>query len=318
MTENAAGLSRSQSRSLQEVARQALARQGPGAHPRPQTLTAYDAGELDAAAAEEVQEHLAICVHCARLLLDLPAFLAPPETPGMPVPGAGPAAAADLAAAALDAANRTAQAAAVERSWGEIRKHLPAAPSPAAMPLARLRRGTLGGAGRRPAAWRPLQLLAAALVLALLAVPLWLAARRLLPRAPVLPAQAELLRAIETRRGAQGAAEPAAPAAVVHASAASASLVLVLGADRPDLRFRVEIQSEDAAAQPAARTRGRDGAPHAARSPRLPPLAIDSHTLLLVLTERELAPGSYRIRVLDPDHPSEEPLGEFPIQVVDP
>jgi len=155
MNDDADGLAES----LQELASEARRRGGPDAHPSPETLTAYHAGELVPAAEDEVQEHLAVCRHCARLLLDLPGFL---ETPA--------ATAAGLER--LDAED--------DASWQAIQARLPRPPEPAE---------------RRPQApprsWRNLSRrtparLAAAVLLAAVAVPLWIIARQL--SAPALPA----------------------------------------------------------------------------------------------------------------------------------
>jgi hypothetical protein len=62
---------------------------GPGsAHPGAGELLAWHAGELEAAAAEAVLDHLAVCVECARLALEIPAFLASAALPR--VAAAGP------------------------------------------------------------------------------------------------------------------------------------------------------------------------------------------------------------------------------------
>lgn len=68
-------------RSLCELAREARGQQAwDGGHPAAEDLTAYHAGELTGDQAEEIQEHLAVCRQCSRLLLDLPAFLEPMAT----------------------------------------------------------------------------------------------------------------------------------------------------------------------------------------------------------------------------------------------
>lgn len=58
--------------SLEAISR---ARRGP--HPDPERLLAYHLGEIDdEAAAEEIEEHVALCSDCARHLLDMERFLA--------------------------------------------------------------------------------------------------------------------------------------------------------------------------------------------------------------------------------------------------
>lgn len=259
--------------SLGELAREELLRQGPGAHPSPTTLTAYHAGELSPAAEEEVREHLAVCRHCAQLLLGLPAFLEPP-------------------ASLLEGPD-----AAAEAAWEELRQRLPGPPEPTS------------GRSRPPTAWRsglprPLLLAAAVLLLALVAVPLWIIARQPSPAPEPPPAYAELL----PTEGRRGSTQPSPMTVVVHADGA-AVLVVHLAKEQPNLRFRVELGTSGAATATVGK-----GAGKAWSLPRVMPL--DSHTLLVLLARRQLAPGRYQLRVLDPEHPSAEPLGDYPLRVV--
>jgi hypothetical protein len=60
-------------------------RRDPEEHPSPETLTAYQANELSPAEDERIQSHLAICKHCAELLLDLDEFLKAPAAVAEPV-----------------------------------------------------------------------------------------------------------------------------------------------------------------------------------------------------------------------------------------
>ncbi len=60
-------------------------RRDPEEHPSPETLTAYQANELSPAEDEKIQSHLAVCKHCAELLLDLGEFLKPPVAVAEPV-----------------------------------------------------------------------------------------------------------------------------------------------------------------------------------------------------------------------------------------
>jgi hypothetical protein len=256
---------------LQELAREARRRQGPGGHPSPETLTAYHAGELTLAAEEEIQEHLAVCRHCTQLLLDLPAFLEPP------VPHVE----------SLDAA--------ADASWQELRKRLPGPPEKAG---SRPDAVTAWKAGPR----RGLQLMAAAALIGLIAAPLWIIGRRL-SSPPPPPEMAELF----PSEGKRGMPEPSLPPFTVHADAASTALLVHLANEQPGLRFRVELRAISAPGAPAER-------------PTVLPVAkaLDSRTLLLLLARRQLPPGTYQLRVLDPEHPSAEALGDYTLRVVEP
>lgn len=267
--------------SLRELASEARQRQGPGAHPAPETLTAYHAGELTQAAEEEVQEHLAVCRHCARLLLDLPAFLE--------APAAGDE---DLDVEA-------------DASWRVIRARLPGPSQPAG-------RRREGASTSNPGWWRARSPLAAAATLAgaaLIAVPLWIIARQL--SSPELPPATIELFPPENQRGT--AEPPPAPPAIVHAQAASTTLLLRLARPQPDLRFRIELLAGGATG-----AAGAAGAP-AGRSLPVPAVkAVDSRTLVLVLARRQLAPGRYWLKVLDAEQPSAELLGDYQLEVVEP
>jgi hypothetical protein len=266
--------------SLRELASEARRRQGPGAHPSPETLTAYHGGGLAPAAEEAVQEHLAVCRHCTRLLLDFPAFLEAP--------------AAGLMSLDPD----------VDTSWREIEARLQAPPTPTGP----RREAT---AGRRPVtrrSWTPLAAAAMLAGISLVAVPLWIIARRL--SGPELPPVVLDLSTPEGRRGS--AAPPPVSPTIVHAEAASTTLLLRLARPQPDLRFRLELLST--AASGAAGTAG-------APAERLPVPAMkiaDSQTLVVVLSRRQLVPGRYDLRVLDEAQPSSEPLGEYQFEVVEP
>lgn len=55
-------------------------RRDPEDHPAPETLTAYQAGELSPEEDEKIQGHLAACRHCTEMLLELEEFLPPSES----------------------------------------------------------------------------------------------------------------------------------------------------------------------------------------------------------------------------------------------
>jgi len=268
--------------SLRELASEARRRQGPDAHPSPETLTAYHAGELTLAAAEDVREHLAVCRHCARLLLDLPAFLEAP------------------------AGNREVPEGETDAAWQAIRERLPGPPEKAG------RRRETGHAawGAAPGtprqAWPRLAVAATFAGVALIAVPLWIIARHL--SSPELPPATLELSTPESQRGTS---EPLPlPPATAHAEAASTTLLLRLVRPQPDLRFRVELLAGVAA--------GTAGAPAGRALPAPAVKIVDSRTLVLVLARRQLSPGRYQLRVLDAEQPSAEPLGDFQLQIVEP
>jgi hypothetical protein len=263
--------------SLRLLADETRRLQGPDAHPTPEALTAYHAGELVPDAEAEVQEHLAVCRHCARLLLDLPAFLA---APGEAAAAAGQPEAAETGA---------------DVAWQALRERLPRPPAePARRPAGAP--APPAPPARRAGPRRALIQLAAAMLLAAVAVPLWIIARRL--AAPELPAAMAELSPVEGDRGTTAA--PPAPPAIVHADAAATFLYLHLAAEQPARRFRVELRAAGAI------------------TPLPVKLAIDPQTVGVVLARRQLVPGRYQLLVLDGEHPSAAPLGSYELQVVEP
>jgi hypothetical protein len=264
---------------LRDLADEARRQQGPSSHPSLERLTAWHAGELPPTAEDEIQEHLAICRHCTRLLLDLPTFL---ETP----------------ADALDSGDAMPDA-----SWQEIREQLssrlpgdaqgPRESPPAYEPARR----SLEPYSRR----RRLLGLAAAALVALAVPPLWIVAWRL--ASPALPPATLDVSPIEAQRGT--AEPPPPPPAIVHAEAASTTLILRLARKQPDLRFTIELRGTDA---------GNSGTREVLPVTRV----IDPQALLLVLARHRLPPGQYRLRVLDAERPSGEPLGDYALAVVEP
>lgn len=115
-----------------------------GPHLEADELVAYHEGELAAAEAERVRDHLALCPECAGLLLDLDAFSAP-----------SPAGAPDLTTAE------------VESAWRELAPRLAEDPPPVVrLPPRR--------SSPPPLSWS----LAAALFLGMIALSFWLMALR--------------------------------------------------------------------------------------------------------------------------------------------
>jgi hypothetical protein len=264
--------------SLRELASEARRRQGPDAHPSPETLTAYHAGQLTPAAEEEAQEHLAVCPHCVRLLLDLPAFLAVP------------------------AAHREGPDVGAEASWQAIRACLPGPPEKTGH-----RREPTRARGSSPRqAWPRLAIAAMFAGAAVIAVPLWIIAGHL--SSPELPPATLELSMPEARRGT--AEPPPMPPATVDSRAVSTTFLLRLARPQPDLRFRVELLAGGGA--------NAAGAPAGRILPVPAVKMVDSRTLVLVLARRELSPGRYRLLVLDAEQPTTEPLGDFEFQVIEP
>lgn len=116
-----------------------LARRDLDAHPDPERLAVYHAGDLSPEEEDRIQDHLALCPECAALLLDLD---------GLADPGFG--AGADLSGK--------------EAVWQSLKKET--APQARVAPL------------RRPSSSRWLQALAASLLIATLGLSLWVASLR--------------------------------------------------------------------------------------------------------------------------------------------
>ena len=125
----------------------AEARQRLDQHPSPDTLIAYEAAELPEPEASGVRAHLAVCRDCARTVLDLSSF---PDIE--PAPGVEPLSAQEEESHWRRVLERIAHEESAESS-GEASGEEP---------------GSRGGHGRRP-----LQLLAAVLAVASLALGLW-------------------------------------------------------------------------------------------------------------------------------------------------
>jgi Putative zinc-finger len=125
---------------LRQALREAAAA-GNGPHPEPETLAAYQAGELAGEAESRVQDHLVACPECAALLLDLDGL-------------------ADLAFGA----DRPGAAAEREAAWESFRAEIAAAaPLPTPPPLPSVVRGRFAPPPRQLSPW--LYALAATLLL---------------------------------------------------------------------------------------------------------------------------------------------------------
>ncbi len=248
-------------------------RQGAERHAQPEALIAYHAGELSADDADALQDHLAVCPHCAHLLLDLDSFLAAPED-----------------AAAAPAAPAT--------------PGVPAAPAtPAAGGPPAGRRAVARFPGARPSRLGLVPYLAAALiVMTILAAAGWLTR---LGRPPAAR-QADLLQ-LDPPQVLRGPEAP--PATIVHADAVTTTLILHLAQQVPDVRIHLQVRADSV--NPAADRAWRPLEANFA--------AVEASVAVVVLNRRQLAPGAYQLRVVGPEPgPAAEPLGEYPLQVVEP
>ena len=174
----------------------------PDAHPDPERLAAYRAGELSPEEEGRVQDHLALCRECAALLLDLD---------GLAGPGFG--AGADPIAK--------------EAVWQSLRKEI--APQARVIPL------------RRPVRSSPrwLQALAASLLVATLGLSLWVASlRRTVTELSSPEANAPVLDLYAS--GTRGEGSPA-PVLTVPSNARFFTLILNSAGQRRYERYRVEI-----------------------------------------------------------------------------
>lgn len=178
-----------------------LARRDLDAHPDPERLAAYHAGELSAEEEGRVQDHLVLCRQCAALLLDLD---------GLADPGFG----------------AEADPAAKEAVWQSLRKEI--APQSPVVPL------------RRPASSpRWLQALAASLLIATLGLSLWVASlRRTVAELSAPQANAPVLDLYSGT--ARGEGSPA-PILTVPPDVRFFTLILNPAGQRRYERYRVEI-----------------------------------------------------------------------------
>jgi hypothetical protein len=207
-------------RALDRLAETTRRREG-GGHPAPRQLTAYQAGTLPPPEADAIQEHLAVCRHCAELLLDLVAFTAPQPTE----------------ATLLDQG---------EPAWHAPRSRRKPAPSPSAPVV-------LAGFQRLAASHPAIFALAAGTVGCLMGLPLWYSAWR-------PPANATFV-SISPERGARAPLQPPAPTTVrLDSTAAVLILDTVAARSYPTYRVKLEsatagpVRSEPSWARIDART----------------------------------------------------------------
>jgi hypothetical protein len=284
--------------SLAQLACEARRRQG-FEHPSPEELIAFRSGELQAASAEVLLDHLAICRDCAQLALEIPAFLLPPSAGEMhAVPDSQSSA-----------------------SWEAFRSRLRAEPASPPVPA------RAEPAGERPAdavedpldllelppsasavapVWlqprTPLAMraLAACLAAGVIGLSLWIATHghsreqsRFVALGPSEQQRSEVSANPETRL------------VQIRLGAEATGLIFFLPGQRPLSqpypRFRVEFRSAD----------GRTFSPAAAAP-------VTQQAVVVLLTYRQLAPGDYLARVLGVDSGREQVIQVYPLRVLAP
>ncbi|HEV2854814.1 MAG TPA: zf-HC2 domain-containing protein [Thermoanaerobaculia bacterium] len=193
---------------MSDELRDAMAESGLGAHPDPERLAAYPAGELSPEEEGRVQDHLALCRECAALLLDLD---------GLADPGFG--AGADLSGK--------------EAVWQRLREEIGREEAPSAPPPVLPFRRPVRSSPRR------LQALAASLLVAVLGLSFWVASlqQRVAElsgarTAAVLPLDAETTR---------GEGSPASSLQTASSDADVITLILNGAGQRRYERYRFEI-----------------------------------------------------------------------------
>jgi hypothetical protein len=291
-------------------------------HPSPERLAAYHAGETSPAETEDIQEHLGICRHCARMVLDLQAFYDDDddreETPAS-ISAARAATSAEPSATSCQPASPLIAPAAdpATRSWHTLRARLasdpdarPAAPGEGAPPLPRP--GSPSRARLSATRLRILYAVAAALALCL-TVLLWRAAqdRRDSTRTP--QAQLVFLPAVnpEVSRGVQ-LERPIE----VRLSGGPLQLIVPVSA-APTATFRLELltrRGDRFAAQTASPVPFASLA--AARAAAPPPPAGSMMVLSFFLTSRQLTPGAYHLRVSVLSADGFEPVADDLLQIL--
>ncbi len=207
---------------LRKLASEARRREGSRAHPSPESLTAYQAGELSTTASEELQDHLALCRHCTQLLLDLEDFLAAPD------------------GEVSDAGQQVAPA------WRVLRGRLPELHE--SLQRAGVRRESAPARGRWFASRRTLVRVAvAALLVGAVVPPLWIIAIKV-----TAPKRLQIVKLYPTEvpRGTSPAWPPAP--AEVKPDEGGTVLLLHLAKEQPNRR-RFLVQVRSAAVSAAAR-----------------------------------------------------------------
>lgn len=258
-------------RQLERLAQEERQRQG-AAHPTLEVLGAYRRGELGPEEREALQDHLAVCAECAEELLELGRFQEMME--------------ADEPMLAESSAS-----AETEASWQALRARLGQrqqpveSPPPAPIPIRR----------RIPSS-RPFQALAAALLVGLIGLPLWLLLRP--EPAPVVLVQPG---AFETTRG------PGEPISV-PLSKATVVLSLPLPSRAAFTAYRAEILTLK-------------GEPRLTVTPAPVPVAPGPagteppRLVAFALPQGSLEDGEYRLRLVGLRGDREEVLAEHRLRV---
>lgn len=271
-----------------ELARQERRRQG-GVHPSRERLIAYEAGELDPAESNELQEHLAVCRSCAQTVLDVRRFREIVE-------------AEDLDA--LKGPGEVPGKAETEASWQALRLRLASAPAGPAAPAAswgRFHRWT-----RSPVT---VAALAAGLAACLIGFPLWIASqpatgRSALPVVFYPGIGGEVVRSV-------GAGQPVS----IRLSEAPAVLALPLPGETAFPSYRIEILTPSGELRLTADVSPIPLASAAAGVAR-PEDASPTRYLAVELTRGQLAPGDYRVRIIGRNGSRGEVLAEHALRAL--
>jgi hypothetical protein len=238
-----------------------------GEHPDAETLAAYHARELPAAAEQRVQDHLVLCRECAGLLLDLEELDDPDFGHEIEVPeGTG------------------------EALWDGLRQEIRKEPAPAAVIPFPSRRTSA------PPRW--MSALAAALLVAVIGLSVWVASLRLTVMELTRPeVNATVLDLVPSGIG-QREGGPA-PAAVVPSGSRSFTLILSPGR-RGDFQ---DYEAEIAHAGGEVVWRGRGLRPN------------DYGSFSLTLQRQALGTGEHRLRLFGIRSGRREALGEYALRI---
>lgn len=257
-----------------------LARPEPD-HPPVERLTAYHAGELGAAEADSIQEHLAVCRECADAVLELPGFYEAMEAEELEgSPGLVPTPAETAA------------------SWQAVRARL--GPSLATTaPAAPAREGWF----RRLTTSRgTVYLLAACLAACLIGFPLWIWLRS--------PEPSGVVAAYQSGQGEVLRGPGAGKALSVGLDETGAVLVLPLPRGPVWPEYRIEVRSRSGEVRLVSAAALVPMAPGAPTGEDVQPRFVT-----VALARGQLAAGEYRLRILGVRGGRGEAVGEVGLRV---